>query len=86
MVDLSKYRDPDFSSPVVRVRSSHPDHVRGYYQINESDFDPTIHELWEPDQIAEAAAPSDLEEDHDDVIEIRRRGRPPGSKNHVKES
>lgn len=30
----------------VRVKSSHPDHVQGFYVINESDFDKEKHELW----------------------------------------
>lgn len=47
MTDLSKYRDPRFSLPAVRVKSDHPDHEQGYFVINESDFDPEKHELWE---------------------------------------
>jgi hypothetical protein len=44
--------------PTVNVKSSHPDHVRGFYTINESDFDPKIHELWvdEAAEIKKAAA------------------------------
>ncbi len=47
MVDLSLYRDPRFSLPAVRVKSDHPDHEQGFFVINESDFDPKIHELWQ---------------------------------------
>lgn len=36
------------SCPVVRVKSSHPDHEQGFYVINESDFDAAKHELWKP--------------------------------------
>jgi hypothetical protein len=39
--------------PTVRVKSSHPDHVQGFYTINESDFDPKIHELWKEDEPAQ---------------------------------
>jgi hypothetical protein len=39
--------------PTVRVKSSHPDHVQGFYTINESDFDPKKHELWEEDKPAQ---------------------------------
>jgi hypothetical protein len=35
--------------PTVRVKSPHPEHVQGFYIINESDFDPNKHELWEED-------------------------------------
>jgi hypothetical protein len=32
--------------PTVRVKSSHPEDVQGFYLLNESDFDPKIHTLW----------------------------------------
>jgi hypothetical protein len=50
MIDLRKHRDPRFSLPAVRVKSDHPDHDQGFFVINESDFDPEKHELWEEDQ------------------------------------
>lgn len=40
----------------VRVKSSHPDHEQGFFVINEEDFDPKKHELWEEDQAAKPAA------------------------------
>ena len=47
MVDLSQYRDPRFAMPAIRVKSDHPEHEQGFIVINEEDFDPKIHELWE---------------------------------------
>jgi len=47
MVDLRPYRDPRFSLPAIRVKSSHPEHEQGYIIINESDFDEAKHELWQ---------------------------------------
>jgi hypothetical protein len=32
--------------PTVKVASDHPDHEQGYYVINESDFDATVHRLF----------------------------------------
>jgi hypothetical protein len=37
----------------VKVRSSHPDHEQEFFVINEEDFDPKKHELWEEDKPAQ---------------------------------
>jgi hypothetical protein len=60
MVDLTKYRDPRFNSPAIRIKSDHPDHEQGFFVINESDFDPKKHELWQP-----PGAPSRVQFDAD---------------------
>jgi hypothetical protein len=61
MMDLSKYHDPRFSLPAVRVKSNHPDHEQGFYVINESDFDEKVHELWE-EPVAKDEAKADRAE------------------------
>lgn len=33
--------------PTVKVRTDSPDNEEGFYLINQSDFDPEVHELFE---------------------------------------
>lgn len=33
--------------PTVKVKTDAPDNEHGFYVINEADFDPTVHELFE---------------------------------------
>ena len=47
--------------PTVRVKSSHPEHERGFYVINESDFDKAKHELWSDEGPGDEAARLDAE-------------------------
>ena len=44
---------------IVRVKSAHPEHEQGFFVINESDFDPSKHELWQEPVAKDEAKPAE---------------------------
>lgn len=45
--------------PTIKVRTDSPDNEDGFYFINESDFDPEVHELFE--EVTEQNVPQSIQ-------------------------